>query len=134
MMVRRRYALSCSSCRMPLGGDRRDGRWPAPLGAGVLFGVVVFPFDVHGAVVAGAIQLDRIVLPRLLASRAVPAVTKFQPLCLSPIGRCPPSRPCVCAADDLHALDMGAVNPVLELADELDDLTRLAIPCASRRG
>ena len=58
---------------------------------------------------------------RLLASRAVPAVTKFQPLVQWPIGRWPPSRPArQCLADHLHALDVGAVDALAELADELD--------------
>ena len=56
----------------------------------------------------------------LLASRAVPAVTKFQPLSGWPIGRWPPSRPARrVLADHLHALDVGAVDAVAELADEL---------------
>ena len=63
----------------------------------------------------------------LLASRAVPAVTKFQPLADGPSADGRPASPARrMFPRHLHALDVGAVNEVLELADELDD--RDALP------
>ena len=62
-----------------------------------------------------------------MASRAVPAVTKFQPLML--VAHRPMAAQQAGAgmlADHLHALDVGAVDAVAEFADELDD--RDALP------
>src|SRR5262249_21475482 len=96
------------------------------LGPRVLFGVVVFPFDRDGAVVADAVQLDHDLLNAVGVAGAaggdeVPAVERMAHRAMP----AQQARPRV-LADDLHALDMSAVDVLAQLADELHD--RHALP------
>ncbi len=119
--------FSISSCRMPLGGrSALMNIGQRRLGPGVLLGVVVFPFDADGAVEADAVQLDQDLLDAVgVAGRAggdeVPAVERMahRPMAAQQAGA-------GVLADHLHALDVGAVDELAELADELDD--RDALP------
>ena len=88
--------------------------------AGVLLGVVVLPLDAHRAVEADAVQLDEDLFQAVgVAGGAggdeVPAVgpVAHRPVAAEPAG------PAVLAGH-LHALDVGAVDALAELADELD--------------
>src|SRR5580692_9713311 len=81
-------------------------------GAGVLLGVVVFPFDADGPVKAHAVQLDHDFLDAVgVAGRAgsdkVPAVEAMSHGTVSA-----QQAGAGVLADDLHALDMGAVDAV----------------------
>src|SRR5262245_41733921 len=84
-------------------------------GAGVLLGVVVFPFDADGAVVADAIQLDEDLLDAIGVARGagrdeVPAVERMSHGAMA----AKETGPRVFAAH-LHAFDVGAVNEFPEL-------------------
>src|SRR5260370_23145464 len=88
-------------------------------GAGVLLGVVIFPFNANGPVKAHAVQLDHDFLDAVgVAGRAggdkVPAVEAMShgPVSTQQAGA-------GVLADDLHALDVGAVDAVAERANEL---------------
>src|SRR5207247_11057117 len=87
------YALSISSCRMPLGGRSarrtlaRAALAPACCSASL---------SSHSMLTAPSYPTrfsSIMISSTLLASRCVPAVTKFQPLSRWPIGRWPPSKP-----------------------------------------
>src|SRR5436189_2779 len=88
--------------------------------ARVLFGVVVFPFDVDGAVEADAVQLDHDLLHAVgVAGTAgrheVPAIegVAHRPMPAQKPG--PGMLPA-----HLHSLDVSAMDEVAELTDELD--------------
>src|SRR5204863_8196293 len=90
------------------------------LRAGVLLLIVVLPLDGHGAIEADAVQLDEDLLQAVgVARRAscheVPAVgpVAHRPMATEPAG------PAMLARYP-DALDVRAVDVVVELADELD--------------
>src|SRR5437764_4601165 len=90
------------------------------LRAGVLLGVVVLPPDRHRAVEADAIQLDEDLLQAVrVALRAgrdeVPAVGPVAHRSMS----AQPAGPAVLARHP-HALDVSAMDEIVELANELD--------------
>lgn len=101
------------------------------LGAGVLLGVVVFPFDADGAVEADAVQLDEdflatIGVPGRPRGHKVPAVERV------PHGSMPAQEPGAgVLSAHLDALDVGAVDEVAELADELHDADALPFHVAA---
>src|SRR5579875_859245 len=96
------------------------------LGPGVLLGVVVLPFDTDGAIETDTVQFDEnlfeiIGVARRAGGDEVPAV--------GPVAHRPmTTEPAAAAmlANHLHPLDMRAMDPVAELADELDH--RYALP------
>jgi hypothetical protein len=94
--------------------------------AGVLLGVVIFPFDIHRAIITDAVQLDH----DLLDAIGVPGRTCGDEV---PTVQAASHRPVPAQqagarvfAKDLHPLDVGTMDAVAELADELDD--RNALP------
>src|SRR5438046_2016303 len=100
------------------------------LGAGVLFGVVVLPLDADCAVEADTVQLDEDLFEAIGVARGagrdeVPAV--------GPVAHRPmtaqPAAPAMLAGHP-YALDVGAVDALAELADEIDH--RDALPFQMR--
>src|SRR5262249_15404460 len=96
------------------------------LSPGVLLGVVVFPFNVDGAVVAGTVQLDHDLFQTVSVAGGpsgdeVPAVELVAKGAIAA-----QEAGAGVLADHLHALDVGTVNPIAIFADELDH--RYALP------